>query len=225
MTTERNGGGPTANPFLARLAAGETMTAPETRDALGALLRGEWTDGEVGAFLTALRFRGATADEILGGVLAMRDAAIPFTLDMPGVVDTCGTGGDGLSTFNISTAAALVVSACGVPVAKHGNRSVTGVGGSADVLRSLGYNVEASPALVAKCLRDLGFGFFYTPVWHPTARRLASLRQRLGFRTLFNLLGPMANPAGAEFQLIGTGQIDAADAMAQALRGSAPPPR
>ncbi len=190
-------------PFLVRLAAGATLPAEDSADAFRLIMAGQATDAQIGAFLMALRLRGETADEICGAVRAMREAAT--AIEAPAAaIDIVGTGGDASGTLNISTAAALIVAGCGVPVAKHGNRAQTSACGSADVLAALGINVEADPALVARAIAEAGFGFLMAPRYHPAMRHVGPARAQLGFRTVFNLLGPLANPAGVKRQFTGT---------------------
>ncbi len=166
-------------------------------------MAGQATDAQIGAFLMALRLRGETADEICGAVRAMREAAT--AIEAPAAaIDIVGTGGDASGTLNISTAAALIVAGCGVPVAKHGNRAQTSACGSADVLAALGIDIEADPALVARAIKEAGFGFLMAPRYHPAMRHVGPARAQLGFRTIFNLLGPLANPAGVKRQFTGT---------------------
>lgn len=188
---------------LAQLAAGTTLSEADAHAIVMSMLRGEPSEVEVAAFLTALRVRGETAEELAGGARALRATALDPGTAIPGLLDTCGTGGDHAGTFNISTAAAIVVSACGVPVAKHGNRAVSSRTGSADVLEELGVRIDGSPTATRATLTELGIAFFFAPLWHPAVRHVMPVRRALGFRTLFNLLGPLANPMNADFQLLG----------------------
>jgi anthranilate phosphoribosyltransferase len=171
----------------------------------------------LGMLLTALRLKGETVDEIVGAARALRERAIRIPAQRPGLLDTCGTGGDELSTFNISTATALVIAACGVPVAKHSNRGFTSRSGSADALEALGVRIDLSPERVARSVDEIGLGFCFAPVAHGAMKYAAPVRKQLGFRTIFNMLGPLTNPAGAEFQLVGAGRIAVADKLAEAL--------
>jgi anthranilate phosphoribosyltransferase len=171
----------------------------------------------LGMLLTALRLKGETVDEIVGAARALRERAIRIPTERAGLLDTCGTGGDELSTFNISTATALVTAACGVPVAKHSNRGFTSKSGSADVLEALGVRVDLTPAEVARAIDEIGIGFCFAPVAHGAMKYAAPVRKQLGFRTVFNMLGPLTNPAGAEFQLVGAGRIAIAEKLAEAL--------
>src|SRR5271165_3485049 len=180
---------------------GAALSRDEARQVLMQVLSGESSDMEIAALLTALATRGETADELTGFAEAMRALAVPLPLtdeERASLVDTCGTGGDGLGTFNISTGAALVAVAAGAKVAKHGNRAVTSCCGSADVLEALGVPVMLSPELAAECLRATGFMFLYAPHYHPAMKAVGPLRKALGFRTIFNLAGPLTNPRSEE---------------------------
>lgn len=204
-------------PTLGRLAAGEDLTAEETAAALTAIMQGQCSEGEIGLLLTGLRLKGETAEELFGAARAMRQAMTPIRSRRTGLVDTCGTGGDGSGTFNISTAAALVAAAAGVPVAKHGNRRASSRTGSADVLAALGVNIDADLPTVEACLDELGLCFCFAPLLHPSMKHVAAVRRKLGVPTIFNLLGPLANPAGAQYQVIGVARPDAQDLLAEAL--------
>jgi len=196
----------TAEAFLAalqRVVAGERLSAAEARLAFEAVMDGSVSPPRLAAFLVALRMRGETVEEIAAFARTMRSRALPVRTRHPEVLDTCGTGGDGAGTFNVSTVAALVVAAAGVPVAKHGNRAVSGRCGSADLLEGLGVRADLAPEEAAACLDDLGFGFLFAPRLHPSMGHAAAVRRELGVRTVFNLLGPLANPAGARRQLLG----------------------
>jgi anthranilate phosphoribosyltransferase len=203
---------------LTLLAERRTLSAEEMRRAVGCLVTPDADPVEAASFLTALRVRGETADELVGAVLALRDHAAKPNVQRKGLVDTCGTGGAPVATFNVSTAAAIVASACGVPVAKHGNRSFSAASGSADVLAALGVRLDAPRCVVEQCLDDIGLAFFFAPLWHPVMRYLAPVRKTLRFRTVFNLVGPLANPAPVSFQLVGVGQTAWADVVAKALQ-------
>ena len=187
------------------------------RAAVADLTAGTFDEAEAAAWLTALRCKGESASELASAVTVLRGAM--HRLDCPSrpVLDTCGTGGDGSGTFNISTATALVVAAAGVPVVKHGNRSVSSRSGSADVLAALGVPVESGPAWSQAALEALGIAFCFAPHFHPALAKVAPLRRKLGVRTIFNLLGPLLNPAGAEHQLLGVGRAELLDPMAGAL--------
>ena len=189
-------------PLLAKLVEGRVLTATEAGDFFAACLRGEPTPAQVAAAVTALRIRGETVDEIAAFAGAMRDAAL--TLDHPyDAIDTCGTGGDGQHTYNISTAAALVLAGAGVKVAKHGNRALSSKSGSSDVLSALGVNLAATPAQQRRSLDQAGIAFLFAPAYHGAMRHVGPVRAEIGFRTVFNLLGPLSNPAGAKRQVMG----------------------
>ncbi|MBI1903883.1 MAG: anthranilate phosphoribosyltransferase [Planctomycetia bacterium] len=202
---------------LGKLAAGENLSLEETSAAIDAVMQGQCTPGEIGLLLTGLRLKGETVAEIAGAARAMRKHMTPIRTSRADVLDTCGTGGDGSGTFNISTAAAIVAAAAGAAVAKHGNRSASGRTGSADVLAELGVNIEADAACVEDCLAKLGICFCYAPRLHSAMKHVAPVRKQLGFPTIFNLLGPLTNPAGAPFQLIGVGRAEAAPLLAEAI--------
>lgn len=188
---------------LKKVVAGKSLTLDEARSAMGEIMRGEVSPTVIGGYLVALRMKGETTEEIAGSALAMRAAAQKVSLNGETLLDTCGTGGDGAGTFNISTAAAFAAAGAGFLVAKHGNRSISSRSGSADVLEALGVNVQAVPEVVARCVREAGIGFFFAPTFHPAMRHAGPVRKELGVRTLFNLLGPLTNPAGAKAQVIG----------------------
>ncbi|HEU4920521.1 MAG TPA: anthranilate phosphoribosyltransferase, partial [Candidatus Limnocylindrales bacterium] len=201
---------------LAAVVDGRTLSLDEARAAMGAVMDGEATPSQLAALLVALRMRGETVDELAGFAAAMRDRVT--RVEAPdGVVDTCGTGGDGSGTFNISTAAALVVAAAGVPVAKHGNRAVTSRAGSADVLDALGVRIDHDAASAGVALREIGFAFLFAPNFHPAMKHAGPTRREIGVRTAFNLLGPLTNPAGARRQVIGVGDAAAAPRLAEVL--------
>jgi anthranilate phosphoribosyltransferase len=188
--------------LLGRLVSGEPLTRSEARDAFEIMMSGDATPAQVGGFLMGLRVRGETVDELTGGAQALRERMLKVRAPDT-AIDTCGTGGDASGTFNISTAAAIVVAACGVPVAKHGNRALSSRAGSADILTALGVNIDADVALVERSIRGAGIGFMMAPRHHGAMRHVAGARVELGTRTIFNLLGPLANPAGARRQLMG----------------------
>src|SRR5712671_6822046 len=189
-------------PLLAEVAAGRTLSESEAEAAFDIIMGGNATPSQMGAFLMALRVRGESVDEITGAARIMRAKAL--TIDAPpGTIDTVGTGGDGSGTFNISTATALVVAGCGVPVAKHGNRAFSSKSGAADVLAALGVNIDCDMAVVHRCLWEVGICFLMAPRHHSAMRHVGPTRVELATRTIFNLLGPLSNPAGAERQLVG----------------------
>ncbi len=204
---------------LRRLHADRTLTDDLAESALGAILDGQGDDIEVAAFLSIIQAYGPTSAIMAGAVRAVRSRM--RQLDVPErlrpLVDTCGTGGDGASTFNISTAAAIVVAACGVRVAKHGNRSASGRSGSSDVLNEMGVAIEAAPEVLVECLEAAGIAYLHAPAFHPALRRLGPIRAGLPFPTLFNLIGPLANPARPEFQVIGSPDQARRDLLAATL--------
>jgi anthranilate phosphoribosyltransferase len=207
---------PHINTALDQILAGKDLTESQARDAVLALMDGSCEDVEIAAFLTALRVKNEAVSEIAGAAAAMRERVTPIKTQRDGLLDTCGTGGDQLFTFNISTATALVAAGAGVPVAKHGNRSVSSSSGSADVLESLGVNVTLAPDQVAACIDEVGIGFCFAPLLHGAIKYVMPVRRQLEFRTIFNLLGPLTNPASAQYQLLGAGRSVAAK-LANAL--------
>ncbi|HLF68378.1 MAG TPA: anthranilate phosphoribosyltransferase [Gaiellaceae bacterium] len=202
---------------IARLLDGRDLDRAEAREAMSAIVDGEATPAQVGGFLVALRMKGETVEEIVGCAEALRERVRRVSPSRSDLVDTAGTGGDGGRTFNISTAAALVAAAAGAGVAKHGNRAVSSASGSADVLEALGFEVELEPPAVERSIDELGFGFIFAPAYHPAMRNAAPVRRELGARTVFNVLGPLTNPAGARAQLIGVYARELARPMAEAL--------
>jgi len=202
---------------LGRLAAGEDLSMEDTARAVEAIMLGLCADAEIGLLLSGLHLKGETVAEIAGAASALRRHMTPIRTRRDGVVDTCGTGGDGSATFNISTAAALVAAAVGVPVAKHGNRRVTSTCGSADVLAALGVNIEADVRVVESCLDELGICFCFAQLLHGAMKNVAEVRRQLGTPTIFNLLGPLSNPAGAPFQVLGVGRAELRPLLAEAL--------
>jgi len=202
---------------LATVVGGDSLSRAEAESVMGAVMDGEVTPAPLAALLIALRMRTETTDELTGFVRAMRRRVVPVAAP-PGAIDTCGTGGDGHHTFNVSTAAALVVASCGVPVAKHGNRAVTSASGSSDVMHSLGLVVEQGPEDAARALAEASFAFLHAPAFHPGMRHAGPTRRELGVRTAFNLVGPMVNPAGVRRQLLGVADPKAARTVAEVLR-------
>ncbi len=203
---------------LKRLLAGERLTRGEARSAMGAVLDGKATDAQVGAFLGVLRVRGETVPEIVGFAEAMRQRAKRVTVRRRPLLDTCGTGGDGSGTFNISTTVAFIAAGAGAAVAKHGNRAVSSRSGSADVLEALGVRTDLTPLQAAACIEKLGIGFLFAPSHHPGVARVGPVRRQLGARTVFNLLGPLCNPAGAPRQLMGVYATGLVKPVAEALK-------
>ncbi len=203
---------------LAKLAYGEDLTEDEMIGATEAIMEGRASPAQIGSFLTALRLKGETVDEITGAARVMREKSLKVNFKAPVVIDTCGTGGDGAQTFNISTTAAFVVAAAGIPVAKHGNRAMSSRCGSADVLEALGVKVDLSPEKVERCLEETGIGFLFAPIFHQAMQHTVGPRKELGFRTVFNLLGPLTNPAAANCQLVGVFHPELTEVVAQALQ-------
>jgi anthranilate phosphoribosyltransferase len=202
---------------LAELMEGRDLSQEGARDVMRSIMDGEATPAQIGAFLVALRIKGETADEIAGCAEAMREHVLVVRPARTDLVDTAGTGGDGAGTFNISTAAALVAAAAGAGVAKHGNRAVSSSSGSADVLEALGFNLELPPETIARSIDELGFGFLFAPTHHPAMRHAAPVRRDLATRTVFNVLGPLTNPAGARAQVVGVYAPDLVPTIAEVL--------
>jgi len=189
-------------PIIAKVATGSPLTQTESEHAFGVMLSGESTLAQTGAFLMALRVRGETVDEITGAAIAMRSRMLRVNT-LPDAIDIVGTGGDNSGSYNVSTLAALITAACGVPVAKHGNRAASSKSGTADVLTALGVKVGLDPAGVARCVAKANVGFMFAPTHHASMRHVAPVRVELGTRTIFNLLGPLCNPAGVKRQVLG----------------------
>ena len=187
---------------IRKVADGGTLTRIEAAQAFDRIMSGGATDAQIGALLLGLRVRGETIEEIAGAAQAMRAKAVKVSAPK-GAIDTCGTGGDAKGTHNISTCAAFVVAGAGVPVAKHGNRSISSRSGSADVLAALGVNIDCTPEVITQCIESCGLGFMFAPAHHAAMRHVAKVRAELGTRTIFNLLGPLANPASTKFQIVG----------------------
>ena len=202
---------------IGKLLDGTQLARAEARAVMDEIMRGEATPAQIGGFLVALRSKGETADEITGCAEAMRDHVLVVRPDRHDLVDTAGTGGDGAHTINISTAAALVAAAAGAGVAKHGNRAVSSACGSADVLEALGFTLEQEPQRIAKSIDELGFGFLFAPSHHPAMRHAAAVRRELATRTVFNVLGPLTNPAGARAQVVGVYSPDLVRTIADVL--------
>ena len=202
---------------LAELLDGHDLPREQAREVMDQIMRGEATPAQIGGFLVALRVKGETADEIAGCAEAMREHVLPVRPQRDDLVDTAGTGGDGAQTLNISTAAAIVAAAAGAGVAKHGNRAVSSASGSADVLEALGFRLEQPPERIARSIDELGFGFMFAPSHHPAMRHAAPVRSELAARTVFNVLGPLTNPAGARAQVIGVYAPELVPTMAAVL--------
>jgi len=189
--------------LLEKLINGQDLTESEAVSAMESIMSGGATDAQIGSFLTALRIKGETVEEITGFARVMRDRASRIECRSSSLVDTCGTGGDASGTFNISTVSAFVAAGAGVKIAKHGNRSVSSRCGSADVLKALGVNIEATPDVVARCIDEVGIGFLFAPLLHGAMKYAIGPRREMGIRTVFNILGPLTNPAGATAQVLG----------------------
>jgi anthranilate phosphoribosyltransferase len=200
------------------LVSGKSLTEEQAALVMEEIMRGEATSAQFGAFVTALRLKGETVDEIIGMARTMRAKATPVITNTP-VVDTCGTGGDGLYTFNISTVAAFVAAGAGLTVAKHGNRAMSSHCGSADVLEALGVKIDLNAEQVKNCLEEVGVGFMFAPVFHPAMKYAAVPRREIGIRTVFNIIGPLINPAGANAQVLGVSEELLVEKLALVLRG------
>lgn len=202
-TEQREGNATMIREAIRKVVDGQHLTEDEARAAMECIMNGEATPSQIAAFITALRMKGETVDEIVGCARAMRDKAERIRPRAKVVIDTCGTGGDGANTFNISTAAAFVAAGAGCSVAKHGNRSVSSRCGSADVLEGFGIRIDLEPAQVERCIDEIGIGFIFAPVFHKAMRHAVGPRREIGVRTVFNVLGPLTNPAGAQVQVVG----------------------
>ena len=205
----------TAAGAIGRVATGASLTEDEAYVVMNQVMDGDATPSQISALITGMRMKGETVDEIVGFARAMREHATPVRPTVTGYIDTCGTGGDGLHTFNISTTTAFVVAGAGVPVAKHGNRAVSSAAGSADVLEALGIDITLSAADVARCIDDVGVGFLFAQALHASMRHAGPTRREIGIRTVFNILGPLTNPAGAKRQLLGVYDPKLAPIMAE----------
>ncbi len=208
---------PRLHPVVQQILQRHDVSGETMRDCIGLIMDGACSELDIATLLTALAAKGPSVDELAGAAQAMRDRASGVDARRRPLLDTCGTGGDRLHTFNISTATAIVAAACGVPVAKHGNRSVSSSSGSADVLETLGVHIQLTPEQAAACLDDIGITFCFAPVVHGAMKHAAPVRRALGFPTIFNLLGPLTNPARAEYQLLGTARTAHARLIAHAL--------
>jgi len=200
-----------------RVVTGQSLTEVEAAAVMDEIMQGEVTPAQFGALVTALRCKGETVEEITGMVKTMRQRALPVLIEGL-VVDTCGTGGDASGTFNISTTTAFVAAGAGLKIAKHGNRAMSSRCGSADVLEALGIKVELPPEKVAECIAGVGIGFIFAPAFHPSMKHAAIPRREIGIRTVFNILGPLSNPAGVRAQVLGVADVEIAEKMALVLR-------
>lgn len=220
----------TIKEAIAQVVEGIDLSEAQMIDVMGEIMGGQATDAQIGAFITALRLKGETVAEITGAAKVMRERATPIrvgcavdidrediNVDRETVIDTCGTGGSGTKSFNISTTVAFVVAACGVKVAKHGNRSISSACGSADVLEALGVNLAISPEQVEQCIREVGLGFLFAPALHGAMKHAIGPRREIGIRTIFNILGPLTNPAGADRQMLGVFREDLVEPLARVL--------
>jgi anthranilate phosphoribosyltransferase len=204
--------------YIEPLLQGESLSFEQATQLLDIIFEGELPEVQIAAFLTAMRAKGATAPELAGLAKSLRSHAVPVKVDVDNLVDTCGTGGAAKKTFNISTASALVAAGAGVYVAKHGNRGITSKCGSADVLEELGVKIDASAGVVAECIRQAHIGFMFAPMFHPAMKYVQPIRKSLGFRTVFNILGPLANPANAAAQVLGVADESMIQTIAEALK-------
>ncbi len=216
---------------IAKIVERENLTEGEMVEVMNQIMSGECTPAQIGAFITALRMKGETVDEITGAARVMRERATPIrvgkglvdidrddiNIDRETILDVVGTGGDGTNTFNVSTTVTFVVSACGVKVAKHGNRSVSSLCGSADVLEKLGVSLDVKPDIVEKCINEIGVGFLFAPALHGAMKHAIGPRREIGIRTIFNILGPLTNPAGADCQVMGVYRADLVETLAGVL--------
>jgi anthranilate phosphoribosyltransferase len=204
--------------YLEIILNGQDLTFDQAKTLQDTIFEGQVSEVQVAAFLAMMRMKKATAAEIAGLAQSLRNHAVRVQVDLPHLIDTCGTGGASVKTFNISTAAALVAAGAGAYVAKHGNRAITSRCGSADVLKELGVNIDPGPEVVAQCLREAHIGFMFAPKFHPAMRFVQPIRKSLDFRTAFNILGPLANPAGVPAQVMGVSDAELLDRIAESLR-------
>jgi anthranilate phosphoribosyltransferase len=204
--------------YIKPLLEGEDLSFERATSLLDAIFEGQVPEARIAAFLTAMRIKGPTAAELAGLAKSLRNHAVKVNVDVDNLVDTCGTGGGAIKTSNISTAAAIVAAGAGVYVAKHGNRGITSGCGSADVLEQLGVKIDAGPEVVAECIKQAHIGFMFAPMFHPAMRYVQPIRKSLGFRTVFNILGPLANPAGATAQVMGVADESLMALVAEALK-------
>ncbi|MFZ1291324.1 MAG: anthranilate phosphoribosyltransferase [Melioribacteraceae bacterium] len=203
---------------LEKVIAGESLTFQEAYNVMYSIMSGNENNSKIASLLTALKIKGETSEEVAGFVKAMREKVININCEKERVIDVCGTGGDGSGTFNISTAVSFVVAGAGVNVAKHGNRSISSKSGSSDVLHELGVDVQLNPELSEKALNEIGIAFLFAPLYHPAMKHVAPIRKELEFRSIFNILGPLTNPAGVKRQLIGTFSDKTAQLMSEAIK-------
>jgi anthranilate phosphoribosyltransferase len=208
----------TIGEYIEVLLSGKNLSFEQARSLLDIIFEGEVSEVQIAAFLTAMRIKGSTAAELAGLAKSLREHAVAVAVDIEDMVDTCGTGGGAVKTCNISTAAAIVAAGAGVYVAKHGNRGITSRCGSADVLEELGVRIDCGAEAVAECIREAHIGFMFAPMFHPAMRYVQPVRKSLGFRTVFNILGPLANPAGVTAQVMGVADVNLMERIAEALK-------
>ena len=208
----------TITEYIKLLLQGESLSIEQAEQLLDVIFEGHVPEVQIAAFLTAMQTKKTVAEELAGLARSLRKHAVPVRVDVDNLVDTCGTGGGAIKTSNISTAAAIVAAGAGVYVAKHGNRGITSKCGSADVLEELGVKIDASADIVAECVKQAHIGFMFAPMFHPAMKYVQPIRKSLGFRTVFNLLGPLANPAGVQRQVLGVAEEDLLDIVAEALK-------
>ena len=208
----------TITEYIELLLQGKDLSFEQSNNLLDIIFEGEVPDARIAAFLTAMRIKGVTAGELAGLARSLREHAVKINVGVDNLVDTCGTGGASVKTFNVSTAAAMVAAGAGVYVAKHGNRGITSSCGSADVLAQLGVKIDAAPEIVAECIKQAHIGFMFAPCFHPAMKYVQPIRKSLGFRTVFNLLGPLANPAGASAQVMGVADVSLMELIIEALK-------
>ncbi|MBB1488420.1 anthranilate phosphoribosyltransferase [Oceanospirillum sediminis] len=208
----------TIQQALAKVVEKQNLSHDEMRETMHQIMTGQCTDAQIGAFLTALRMKGETIDEIAAAAEVMRELCTPVSISQDNAVDTCGTGGDGAKLFNVSTAGAFVIAAAGGHVAKHGNRSVSSSSGSADLLEAASINLNLNPEQIARCIQEVGVGFMFAPMHHSAMKHAIGPRKEMGMRTIFNMLGPMTNPAGVKHQVIGVFDQQLCRPMAEVLK-------
>ena len=203
---------------IKQLISKKSLTKTQAQQVMNEIMSGEVTGSQFGAFVTSLMLKGETADEVAGLATSMREHSLKVSVNEKIILDTCGTGGDNSNTFNISTASGLILAGCGLKIAKHGNRAMSGKSGSADVLEQLGVNINLSPESVSKCIQETNFGFMFAQIFHPSMKFAAAPRKELGIKTVFNILGPLTNPANANHQIIGVYSPSVGNLMAEVLK-------
>ena len=203
---------------IKQLISKKSLTKTQAQQVMNEIMSGKVTGSQFGAFVTSLMLKGETADEVAGLATSMREHSLKVSVNEKIILDTCGTGGDNSNTFNISTASGLILAGCGLKIAKHGNRAMSGKSGSADVLEQLGVNINLSPESVSKCIQETNFGFMFAQIFHPSMKFAAAPRKELGIKTVFNILGPLTNPANANHQIIGVYSPSVGNLMAEVLK-------